>query len=59
MKKMAEHEVLHLGNTIRDWRRIASCIYNTAKVCSGKERDELNNLADRIEMHLPSNDGSK
>lgn len=58
MKTMAEHEVLHLGNTIADWRRIANCVRNTAKLCSGKQRTELNQLAERIEAHLPSNDGS-
>jgi hypothetical protein len=49
MKKMEEHEVLHLGYSIHDWRVIAGCVRNTAKVCSGKERDELNQLAYLIE----------
>ena len=58
MKKMEEHEVLHLGNTIADWRTIAGCIRNTAKACGALEREQLKYLALRIEAHLPSNNPS-
>lgn len=57
MKRMAENEVLHLGQTIAAWRVIVGCIRNTEKVgLLPGERDELRQLAASIESHLPSSE---
>lgn len=57
MKRMQEHEVLHLGQTIAAWRVIVGCIRNTEKAgLLPGEREELRQLAASIECHLPSND---
>lgn len=55
MKPMGENEVLHLGNTIADWRVIAECLHQSAEVVHGPIARQYGELADRIEMHLPSN----
>lgn len=50
----AELEVLHLGRTIHQWRTIAGCVRNSAKLAlDGTERNRLNQLASDIESQLP------
>jgi hypothetical protein len=54
MKRMEEHEVLHIGRTIAQWRTIAGCVQNTAKVqLDAKRQRELYQIALDIESHLP------
>jgi hypothetical protein len=57
MKRMEEHEVLHLGLPISSWRHVVGCIRNSAKLQQTKgERDELSLIASSLEAHLPSGD---
>jgi hypothetical protein len=59
MKKMQENEVLHLGQTIANWRVIADCVRHCSKYeLSGQKRAELNQIAASLEAHLPSNNPS-
>jgi hypothetical protein len=46
MKPMAEHEVLHLGLTIAEWRVVVQALLDT-------EREQLDDIAYRLKSHLP------
>jgi hypothetical protein len=53
MSNDREFQVLHLGRTVQQWRTIAGCVRNSAKLHDGTERNRLNQIAKDIESQLP------